>query len=105
MAWIYLIIAISFEVTGTTLLKLSDGMQNLKYSGAMLLCYIASLSFMSLTLKKIEVGITYAIWAGAGIVLITAIGIFFFGESTDWKKIFFIALILTGAVGLNLTQT
>jgi len=102
MAWIYLLLAICFEVTGTTFMKLSEGLTKLHFAGLMLLFYIASLSFLSLSLKNIEVGVAYAVWSGFGIVLIGTIGIVFFGESISFLKLLFIGLIVIGAIGLNI---
>jgi len=105
MNWVYLGLAIILEVCGTISMKLSDGMTDIKYAVVMLLFYILSLSALSLALKKIEVGIAYAIWSGIGIVLITSIGIIFFKETLSLPKIVCILLILVGAIGLNLFGT
>ena len=52
--------------------------------------------------KTIPVGIAYAIWAGSGIVLITAIGAFWFKQLPDLAAIIGMALILAGVVVINL---
>jgi len=105
MNWLYLGLAIVSEVCGTTFMKLSDGMTKIKFSILMLVFYVLSLSMLSLALKKIEVGVAYAIWSGIGIALITTVGIIFFKETISVSKIIFILLILVGAIGLNLTST
>ncbi|MBP2645321.1 MAG: hypothetical protein H6Q75_761 [Firmicutes bacterium] len=105
MNWVYLGLAIIFEVCGTISMKLSEGMTSIKYSIVMLLFYILSLSVLSLALKKIEIGIAYAIWSGIGIVLITTIGVFFFKETLSISKVVCILLIIIGTVGLNLFGT
>jgi len=105
MNWLYLGLAIVSEVCGTTFMKLSDGMTKLKFSVLMLVFYILSLSMLSLALKKIEIGVAYAIWSGIGIALITIVGIIFFKESISVSKIVFISFILVGAIGLNLFGT
>lgn len=103
MSWIYLALAIIFEVSGTTFMKLSDGFTDLKYAALMLIFYVLSLSVLSLALKEIEVGVAYAIWSGIGIALIATIGITFFQESLTIQIIAFVGLIIAGAVGLNMT--
>lgn len=103
MSWIYLALAIIFEVSGTTFMKLSNGFTDLKYAVLMLFFYILSLSLLSLALKQIEVSVAYAIWSGIGIALIATIGIMFFQESFTIQKIAFIGLIIVGAMGLNMT--
>jgi small multidrug resistance pump len=101
--FIYLTLAIAFEVTGTTFMKLSDGLSNLRFTAVMLIFYLLSLSLLSLALKEIEVGVAYAIWSGVGIALIATIGILFFQESPNIEKMAFIGLIIVGAIGLNIS--
>ena len=103
MKWIYLSFAIIFEVCGTTCMKLSFGLTQLKFTVLMLIFYILSLGALSLTLKHIETGTAYAIWSGIGIALITTIGIIFFNESFTVRKIIFVSFIIMGAIGLNLS--
>ncbi len=105
MNWIYLALAIAFEVCGTTFMKLSDGFSNLKFATVMILFYILSLSMLSFALKEIEVGIAYAIWSGVGIALIATIGILFFQESFHLEKLALIGLIILGTIGLNMIET
>jgi len=103
--YIYLALAIIFEVLGTTSMKFSDGMKNIGFDVIMLIFYVASLSMLSMALKNWEVGVAYAIWSGFGITLITIIGMLFFNETISISKVFFILLILVGAIGLNLVTT
>lgn len=102
MGLVYLIFAILFEVSGTTCMKFSEGFKHVVPSAAMFVLYLTSLGFLTLALRSIEVGTAYAIWSGVGTALIAAIGIYFFKESATAAKFFFIALIIVGAVGLNL---
>ncbi len=60
--WIYLCLAILFEVSGTTTMKLSDGFTKVIPSVLLILFYICSLCFLTLTLKSLEVSIAYANW-------------------------------------------
>lgn len=102
MKWILLSMAILFEVVGTTLLKLSDGMTRPLHSVLMLASYLLSLTFLSFAVKHFEVSIVYAVWSGVGIALITLIGLLYFGESADLTKLICLSLIIIGVVGLNL---
>src|ERR1043166_2800407 len=61
---LYLILTILFEVSGTTSLKLSQGFTKLVPSIAVVVFYGLSFYFLSLTLKKLEIGVIYAIWSG-----------------------------------------
>ena len=102
MKWILLTTAIMFEVTGTIMMKLSEGFTNIKYSIFMLVFYILSLGMLTLALKKIQIATAYATWSGVGIALLTIIGYIFFKDQISLLKIIFISLIIIGVVGLNL---
>jgi small multidrug resistance pump len=103
MNWLMLYAAIAFEVVGTTSLKLSEGMTRLGWFALCLALYGTSFALLGMSLKAIPVGVAYAIWSGVGTVLIAAIGILWFQEAASPLRILFIAMILIGAVGLNLT--
>jgi small multidrug resistance pump len=103
MHWIYLSFAIVFEVAGTTAMKLSEGFSRLLPSGLMVILYAASFALMALALKRLEVGMTYAIWAGAGTALIAIVGVIYFKEPMSLIKTISILLIIAGVIGLNLS--
>lgn len=100
---IYLILAIVFEVSGTTSMKFSQGFTKLIPSVLIFVCYAISFFFLTLTLKKLELSITYAVWAGLGTALIAGIGIIWFKEPVTLTKLVSIALIILGVIGLNLS--
>ena len=100
---VYLILTILFEVTGTTALKLSQGFSRLAPSLVVVVSYCLSFYLLSLTLKKMEVGVVYAIWSAVGTALIATIGILWFKEPISVLKIGSLALIILGVVGLNLS--
>lgn len=98
---IYLILAIIFEITGTTCMKLSQGFTKLWPSIGMFVFYGLCFTFLTISLKKIEVSVAYSIWSGLGTVLISLIGILWFKESSSIIKLISIALIIIGVIGLN----
>ncbi len=100
--WLYLLVAILTEVVGTALMKASQGLTRLIPTIFMFVLYAISFIFMALALKKIEVGIAYAIWSGLGTALIAMIGIAWFRESINTPKILGIILIIVGVLLLNL---
>lgn len=102
-AWLFLAGAIALEVTGTFLLKLSNGFEDWRWGTLSIACYSACFWLLAPAMKVLPVGIVYAIWAGVGIVAASLIGIFAFDEKLGAIQYVFIALILIGAVGLNLT--
>ena len=101
--WIYLIVAIVFEVAGTTAMKFSDGFSKTLPSVVMFVFYILSLVALTYALKKIDMSMAYAVWAGVGTALITGVGIVFFKEPSSMLKIGSIVLIIAGVVGLHLS--
>lgn len=104
MGWLYLVLAIVFETTGTACLKMSDGFSVLMPSLYTVVSYILCFMFLSFALKTIDMSIAYAIWGAFGILLISAIGMFVFHESITTMKVISILLIIAGTVGLKLAS-
>lgn len=102
MHYLYLTLAILFEIIGTTALRLSDGFTRLWPSFLVVLGYGASFYFLSFTLKEIPVGIAYAIWSGVGMSLITLIGWFYLKQKLDAPALIGIALIMVGVLIITL---
>ncbi len=74
MPWLYLIIAITGEIVGTTALKASDGFTRLVPSLLAITGYGVGFYFLAHVLRTIPLGITYAIWSGVGVAAIAMIG-------------------------------
>lgn len=104
MSWIYLVAAIIAEVTGTAAMKLSQGFTKIVPSILMLAFYGLSFAFLTLAVKRIDVSVGYAIWAGGATALIAAVGVFYFKEPATAMKIVSIALIVLGVIGLTLAD-
>ncbi len=102
MAWAYLALAILLEAVGTGLLKLSHGFERVGIGSLAIVTYGVCFFLMALSLRAIPVGTAYAIWAGAGTVLVVLAGVFLFGEKMSLLKAALIALIVVGAAGLKL---
>jgi len=104
MSYLYLVGAILFEVFGTTCMKLSEGFTRTLPSVLIFVFYGISFAMFTLALKRLDVSLAYAIWAGLGTVCITAIGILYFKEPNSVFKMVSIAFIIIGVVGLNLSN-
>jgi small multidrug resistance pump len=102
MKWLYLLIAVCAEVAGTTALKASEGFTKPAPSVAVALGYGVAFYFLSLTLDQIPVGVSYALWSGIGIVLISMVGWVWFGQKLDAPALAGIALIILGVAVINL---
>jgi small multidrug resistance pump len=57
---------------------------------------------LSLTLKSVPVGIVYAVWSGAGIVLITLVAVVLYRQVPDVPAIIGLGLIIAGVAVLNM---
>lgn len=101
--WLLLSLAIELEVAGTTSMKLSEGFTRTIPSILIFVFYAASFVALTFALKRIDLGIAYAIWAGIGTALITVIGILWFREPATAMKLLSILLLIAGVVGLNLS--
>jgi len=104
MPWFLLALAIVTEVIGTTALKFAHGFTVLVPSLVVAAGYGASIWFLALSLKSINVGTAYAIWAGCGMALIAVIGVIVFKEPMTMIKAACIALIIAGVFGLHLAE-
>ena len=103
MSVFYLTMAIALEICGTTSLKLSEGFSRIAPAGAVVVCYAASFTLLSLALRGIHLSVAYAVWSGIGTAIVAAIGIVWFGEPAGPWKLFSVALIVLGVAGLHLS--
>jgi len=102
MLYTVLVIAIVFEVLGTSAMQAAQHFTRLAPTLLMIACYAVAFFFLSYTLRYIPVGIAYALWSGLGIVLISLVGYLTFGQKLDIAAILGLALIIAGVLVLNL---
>ena len=102
MHWLYLALAIGAEVIATSALKSAAGFTRLLPSIVVVLGYGAAFYVLSLTLKTIPVGVAYAIWSGAGIVLISTAAWLLYGQKLDAAAIIGMGLIVAGVLVIQL---
>lgn len=103
--WAFLFLAIVSETIATSTLKSSEGFSRLWPSVITVVGYVVAFYFLSLTLRTIPVGIAYAIWSGVGVVLITLVGWFIFGQKLDAPALIGMGLIVCGVLVMNLFST
>lgn len=99
--YLFLLMAIVFEIVATSSLKMSEQFTKLIPSIVTVVCYIAAFYLLSLTLRTLPVGIAYALWSAIGIVFITIIGVFAFKQIPDLPAIIGLVLIIAGVVIIN----
>ncbi len=99
-----LIIAGFFEVGFTTCMKLSENFTIWKWTVGFFVCAIISFYLLSKAIETIPIGTGYAVWTGIGAVGTVLIGILFFDEPTDFKRMFFIFLLIASIIGLRVVS-
>ena len=104
MPWIFLSIAILFEVAGTTSMKMSRGFAEIWPTIGVFVFYVGAAAAIILALRRLELSIAYALWSGAGTALTVMIGIAYFREPLTAVKLASIALVVIGVVGLSLAS-
>ncbi|WP_221482023.1 DMT family transporter [Cohnella xylanilytica] len=101
MEWIILILAGLGEVVGVMGLNLWNARRNAASLALLAAGFAASFLLLSLAMRDISMGTAYAIWTGIGTVGATLVGMLVYGESRQWRRIFFLALVVGSAVGLK----
>lgn len=96
--WIYLSLAIVAEIVGTLSMKWASHSQSM--AGYMIMLVMISLSYvlLSFAIKKIALGVAYAMWEGIGIFLITLFSVLFFDEILTIQKVAGLIFLISGIV-------
>ena len=101
MPYIYLTVAIIAEVAATSALKASNEFTKLVPSLIVIVGYGASFYLLTLVLRTMPVAITYAIWSGAGIVLVAMVGVLLYKQIPDIPAVIGMGLIVAGITTIN----
>lgn len=104
MAWVYLFLAGLFEIGWVIGMKFSQGFTKIIPSAFMVVAMCASLWFLTLAVKTLPLGTSYAVWTGIGAVGAMIAGIILFGEGASVFRIASAALIVTGIIGLKVAS-
>jgi sugE protein len=104
-AWGALLLAGGFEVGYALSVNGSQGFTNLAWSLIALVFFLCTLFFLSVALKKVDVGLGYAVWAGIGSVGAALLGPVFFDEVLTPAKAFWLAVIIAGVIWLKLADS
>lgn len=103
-AALFLMGAIVFEVTGTTMLNLSNGFTNVTPTVIMLICFGLSFTCLIGALKTIPLSIAYSVWAGLGTAGAGLIGVFIFNEQLSAVNIIGLCVIILGVIVMNISK-
>ncbi|KAF1298141.1 transporter [Enterococcus sp. JM4C] len=102
MNWIALIFAGLFEMSGVLMINKWHKEKTITALTLLVVGFGISFLLLSYALKTLPMGTAYAIWTGIGTAGGTLLGMIFYGESRNRKRLVFIGLILGSAVGLKL---
>jgi quaternary ammonium compound-resistance protein SugE len=102
IAWLYLALAVVFEVCFALSMKAAKGFTVLWPSVATLVGIVGGMYFLALALRTLPVSIGYPMWVGAGALGTVLFGFTLFGESLTLLKLASVAAILLGVIGLKL---
>jgi quaternary ammonium compound-resistance protein SugE len=102
--WIYLVIAGILEIGWVISLKKTEGFTKIIPIIFYAFFGFFAAYFFSNALKTIPIGVAYAIWMGIAVIGTTIAEAYLFNSSYNFTKMFFVTLILIGAIGLRLTS-
>lgn len=102
MSYVLLAVAILAEVVATSVLKSTEGFTRIVPTIVVVIGYVVSFYCLSITLKDIPVGVAYAIWSAAGIVLVAGFAWLYHGQALDLPALIGLGLIITGVVVVQL---
>ena len=102
-AWLVLAASVLAEVVGTIALRYADGFTRIFPSVLSGLCYSAAIWLMAIAVRHMEVGLTYAVWAGSGTALTAVLGMLWFAESARFLRQAGLSFFVLGDIALNLT--
>ncbi|MFC1750582.1 DMT family transporter [Pseudomonadota bacterium] len=105
LTYSFLAIAVIAEVIATSALNVSNQFTRWIPTAIVFVGYGVAFYFESLVLKTMPLGITYAMWAGMGIVLVTIVGAIFFKQIPDLAAMLGIGLIISGVLVINLCSS
>lgn len=101
MAWVSLIFAGLFEMIGVMMINQFHLKKNIISFLLLIFAFIASFIFLSIAMDTLSMGTAYAVWTGIGAAGGAIMGMLFYGEQTDWKRIFFLSIIIIAVIGLK----
>ena len=102
MAWIFLVLAGCVEVVGGIGMNKVTERKCFSSFAVLVIGFALSFGLLSLALRTLPRGMSYAVWTGIGSVGATLVGMIFYGDSRSMKRILLIALVIVSIAGLKL---
>ena len=101
-AYIILIVAVALGTAANGFAKGAQGFTLLLPSFLTAITIVGCMYALSLVMKTIPVGVTYASFAGLCIIATTVVGVYKFNQMPDLYTIVGLALIIAGVIMVNL---
>lgn len=104
IGWVYLYGGVITAGISLPLAKLANGFEKLHYAIPALLLYAIAAICWLMSMKSISLSTAYLIWLGMDAAIMLLVSIFMFHESFSLTKLFCMALIILGCIGLNILE-
>lgn len=104
-SWLWMLAVIISETSATSTLKMfdnSEGTTKTLLLGLIVILYVICYYSLSRAVKNIPVGLAYATWSGTGILVVSSLGMLFYGQHPDTAAMIGMAVIASGIVIMNL---
>ncbi|MDM4111066.1 multidrug efflux SMR transporter [Klebsiella michiganensis] len=100
--WLWMLLVIVSETSATSTLKMFGSSEGMSKMLLLVLLYCTCYYSLSRAVKDIPVGLAYATWSGTGILVVSTLGMAFYGQHPDTAAIIGMAVIASGIVIMNL---
>lgn len=104
MEWIYLLIAGVLEIVWAYFLNESNGFTILLPSIIAIVFIIISFGALEKAMRKLGIGVAYAVFTGIGTAGTALMGMLWLGENVSFWKIISLLILLGGILGLKMTE-
>jgi len=102
MAWVALVIAGLCEMMGVFMISKYNEVKSIKNLVLLIVVFTVSFLGLAFAMETLPMGTAYAIWTGIGAAGGALLGMLFFNESKDWRRVVCIMLVLGAAICLKL---
>jgi quaternary ammonium compound-resistance protein SugE len=104
LGWVYLIIASLLEPLWVITLEKSDGFKKIPWVIATIVIIMFCLYFLALAVAELGPGLSYALLAGIGAVIVVGLGAVLYREVVTARRIVFVSMIIVGIIGVRLAS-
>lgn len=104
MAWFALVLAGLFEMFGVLMINKLHKDRTWQSLVLLILGFGISFVLLGYSMETLPMGTAYAIWTGIGASGGAILGMVFYDESKDWRRLVCIGMVLGAAVGLKLVS-